>query len=354
MKGYLSISEAAQFVGLSRPTFNERRERLKLKALADGNKVLIKKSDLLELYAQEVPCSPHLNMVVLESDRIESLYVDGDTWDLRKLDVIDGYGIVSLVTTAANRLESGESLFFVLSDSWAVRTLQAVGFFNELKRRFGERVYWNQGEKGIAPSHVKAFLPLHYLSYRGQERKLVEELIPLLKKQKFDESTIGYLGWIIGELADNALTHAQGPCYVLIGQFGAENNFFEVSIGDTGKGIHGSLKENPQYKELSDRDAFLKAFESYVSCWNTKEKPRGKGLCDLLTIAMGNESIVRVDSKEMGLMFNFIQGQREALLKSPASEYGGTRYCLLLINGGFKEVKREEVDRFIQRARSQL
>lgn len=352
MSDLLSLSEAAEFLGLSRPTFNVRRSKYKFNEVAEGSKTLVKKSDLLELYVKEHYRSAFLNLIVTDDDSLEKILIDPNTFDLRLINFIDGYGIISLITTAVTILESGLSVYILLSDSSAVRILKAAGFFSELKRRFENRVFYNEDITGVQDI-AKPFLALHYLAYKGQERKMLEDLVPLLTKQSFSADVVGHLGWITGELADNSLTHAKGPCYVLIGQFNGKNNYLELAIGDTGKGIHGSLKENPKYQSLSDREAFIKAFQSKVSCW-ADENQRGKGLCDLLIVAMGNGALLRVDSKEMGLMFNFTNGQKEVMKRKPESNLGGARFCLLLINDKFLNVERVEVDSFIERERARL
>lgn len=352
MGDLLSLSEAAKFLGISRPTFNARRKEFKLNEIEEGSKTLIKKSDLLRLYVKEHYRSPFLNLIVTDDDLLEKILIDQNTFDLRLINVIDGYGIISLITAAVSILESGLSIYVLLLDTSAVRILKASGFFSELNRRFENRVFYNEEVSGIQDI-AKPFLTLHYLAYKGQERKMLEDLVPLLAKQNFSADIVGHLGWITGELADNSLTHAKGPCYVLIGQFNAKNNFLELAIGDTGKGIHGSLKENPKYKLLTDREAFIKAFQSRVSCWSD-ENQRGKGLCDLLIVAMGNGALLRVDSKEMGLMFNFTNGQKEVMKRKPESTLGGARFCLLLINDKFVNVEREDVDYFIERERARI
>lgn len=350
MDYWYSTSDAAKFVGLSRPTFNQRREVMKFNELRKGAKVLIPKSELLSLYAKEVMPGSAKNLVVTANDGLEPLFVDKDTLDLRKINVIDAYGIISLVTASASILENGRPLYLVLSDSEATRVLAGAGYFAEMKRRFKSSVHWNEDGFPDEKKGNKPFLSLHYIGFKGQERKLLDDLVPLLMKQGFTADMIGYIGWVMGELADNSLTHAQGPCYLLMGQFGQTHTFLEVAIGDTGRGIHGSLKRNPKYAELSDRAAFLKAFQSRVTCWpESSEIDRGKGLSDLLTIAMGNGSILRVDSNDLGFSFNFVNSQRELQQMKPASSKSGTRFCLLLINDKFEAVSREVVDSFIAR-----
>ena len=49
MGDLLSLSEAAEFLGISRPTFNARRLEHKFNEIIEGNKTLIKMSDLLNI-----------------------------------------------------------------------------------------------------------------------------------------------------------------------------------------------------------------------------------------------------------------------------------------------------------------
>lgn len=350
MDYWYPTSDAAKFVGLSRPTFNHRREVLKFTEQRKGAKTLIPKSELLSLYAKEIMPGSATNLVVTEDNVLGPLFVDEHTLDLRKINVIDAYGIISLVTASASILETGQPLFLILSDSLATRVLAGAGYFSELKRRFKSSVHWNEDGFPNEQKGNKPFLSLHYIGFKGQERKLLDDLVPLLMKQGFTVDLIGYIGWVMGELADNALTHAQGPCYMLMGQFGQANTYLEVAIGDTGRGIHGSLKQKAKYAQLTDRAAFLKAFQSRVTCWpDDPQIDRGKGLSDLLTIAMGNGSILRVDSNDLGISFNFVNGQQELQQTKSANDKSGTRFCLLLINDKFEQVTREVVDSFIAR-----
>ena len=348
--GYLSIIEASNFLKISRPTLNARRKQLNLSELHDGNRTLLKKSDLLKLYAKENPCVPSLNLVATEVDPLDNVIVDDTTFDLRKINIVDAYGAISLIVAAAEVVESRKSLYLIVNGNRAMSQLCQIGFFKELQRRFEGRVFWNNDDlPDIEEGTSKIFLPVKYIAFRGQERQYLEEILyPLLKKHGFNDEVIGYLGWIIGEIADNALTHSKGPCYILMGQFSQKVNFLEIAIGDTGKGIQKSLKENPKYAHLSDDDAFIKAFQSQVSSWSD-DNPRGKGLSDMLSIAMGSGSLLRVDSKELGIMFNFSNGQKELQFKSPTTSHGGTRFCWVLVNEIFGQAGRADVDQFITR-----
>lgn len=349
LDGYLSLQQAAHFLEVSRPTLNARRAENKLSEIRDGQKTLLKKAELLSLYVKDHPVIGNLNLVATEKDKIDSLSIDGNTLDLRKINIADAYGAISLLTASVEILEQQKTLYLIVSDTPAISTLCLMGFFEELTRRFEGRVFWNESDfPKNTDKGLKAFFPIKYIGFKGQERSFLDSLDGLLQQQGFDSDTIGYFSWFIGELADNALTHARGPCYVLIGQFSRHNKYLEIAIGDTGKGIHVSLKENSKYSGLSDQIAFIKAFQSKVSSW-PDDKPRGKGLSDILSLAMGSGSLLRVDSKNLGLLFNFNNGQRELQLKKPASSKGGTRFCWVLENSKFKNESRQNVDTFIEK-----
>jgi len=350
MDGFLSLNQAAQFLGISRPTFNVRRTQFKLNEIQEGRSVWINKAELLTVYAKEHLVLGISNLVVTETDTTQQLVIDKNTLDLRRINLIDAYGAISLLVETVEILEQEKRLYLVVANTGAITLLCNMGFFTELKRRFEGRVFWNSDSLPNIEKKIRhVLLPIKYIAYKGQERKyLEEEIAPLIVKQGYDGDTTGYLQWMLGELADNALTHAQGPCYVLAGQFSKTNDCLEIAIGDAGKGIFNSLKENPRYSKLSDKIAFIKAFQSRVSSW-PDDKPRGKGLNDALGMAMGSNSLLRVDSKGIGFLFNFSNGQKELLEKTPATSRGGAKFCWVLINSTFDKSDRSEVDQFISR-----
>jgi hypothetical protein len=350
-ENFLTICECADFLGLSRPTFNLRRKEYKFLEKRVGTKTYISKAEIIvKAFAKEKFEKPHLNFMLTEKSSGKSIYVDENTLDLRRLSILDAYGVLALLTEVIAKLENNTSLYFVVADTSAIRVLKHIGFFKELKRRFPDTTFWDEPlVESLNESTIKVFQPIRYIGVKGQDRGLLEGIIPALTKQGFKSEVTGYIGWLIGELADNSHTHAKGPCYILIAQLHNSNTkFLDIAIGDTGMGIHKSLKSNPKYKSLSDETAFLKAFKSKVSSWSD-EADRGKGLNDILAIAMGNKSVLGVDSGPHGIMFNFTSFEREVEKRRPIFNTPGTRFCLCLINEIFKKVDRAEVDRFIER-----
>lgn len=155
-------------------------------------------------------------------------------------------------------------------------------------------------------------------------------------------------GWVIGELCDNAHTHSEGPCYLIIESLKSNSTavrFLSIAIGDIGIGIPASLKKNPKYSDSDEKCLLPMAFLSEVSRMEVEPK-RGKGLNDVLVIAKGNSSWLRVESGNLSIQFDFRIGNK-ITFQNPTASAPGTRFCLVLIDNEFKEVPRETVNQIL-------
>ena len=171
----------------------------------------------------------------------------------------------------------------------------------------------------------------------------------MLIRHGFSEEIGARIGWIFGELADNALTHGKGPCYLMCHRFIAAKkgkfNFLAIGVADMEVGIHNSLRTNPKYSQLDAKTALLTAFKSNVSSWGDEFK-RGKGLTDVIAISLGNYSYFRVESGDMGVSFPW---DSAAKWRQPMSSVSGTRYSIVLTDAEFKDVSRKKADAFIEK-----
>jgi hypothetical protein len=131
-----------------------------------------------------------------------------------------------------------------------------------------------------------------------------------------------------------------------------EKNCIIVGIADPGDGIPKTLKSSAKYAHLSDAAALLEAFRPFVTSWESK---RGKGLADVLAIAMGNNSYLRVDSNGIGLLMDFHdRSSPEISFTPPLTEVNGTRFGLILIDNHFERCSRPVVDEMLARKASEL
>ncbi len=351
---WINVNQCCELLKISRPTFNIKCKALKLAGVKKGRATYYKKIDIInKIYSSIFNVQATIDLVLINQNfDISHILIDEFTMDFRKINRIDSYGIISLLCYVSTKLKSGNNFFFVIHDSKVENLLTAAGFFKELKRKYPNLAHWNTHVinkiEASAPNLEKIFLPLKEITLRGQDRQVLNELLISLLNVGFSEAQAGYIGWIIGELADNSLTHAKGPCYIMFSR--NENNeahaFFEITVGDVGVGIHKSLQTNNKYSALNDKQALLKSFQSQVSCWPDSAR-RGKGLCDLLTIALGNGSYVRVDANELSLLFNFTNNQRHLEFSEPLTGIRGTRFSIVLFEKEFKGSNRNEIDAFI-------
>lgn len=85
------------------------------------------------------------------------------------------------------------------------------------------------------------------------------------------------------------------------------------------------------------------AFMSEISRMEVEPK-RGKGLNDIIAIANGNKSWLRVESGDLALKFDFQTEPGQAGFVMPFVRAPGTRFCLVLIDGEYRDVSRAEVN----------
>ena len=280
---------------------------------------------------------------------IQDLEIISNVFDLRGITVIDGFGALSLLCLIKARLKvGGESVYVLVQDTYACRYLRDIGFFQEVKRG-APHLFVNDdvlnAKSALPPDTI---LELQTIGYRGAEKRILEHLYGALQRQGFTENLCSYLGWTVGELADNAHTHAGGPCYLAITSLHGESQetkFLSIAIGDTGDGIPNSLKKNPLYSPLDDRQAFLMAFKSNVTSWS-HDADRGRGLNDLLAIGKGNNAWVRVETNDMSLFFDF-RRELPRIEYMPVTKINGTRVSLVLIDSKFESVSKKIIDDLI-------
>lgn len=365
----INAKQAAVLLGVSAPTFNKIREQYKLAEIKIGARIKFSKNEVLRIAGGKEPLPKALPAAmkysVMTENSILDLETSKDVFDLRSIQLIDPYGVVSLLCTLIHRCKEGYHTELLIEDNRTIKYLRSIGFFDELEAECDGKIGWDRTllKSTIAYQDENTLVPIRGIKLKGNERIIAEKLIELLKKQGFSISVGRKIAHILGELADNALTHSaalisQRKCFVLANRFLiGETNCIIVGLADIGQGIHSSLKTNPKYKNHTDEKAFLEAFRPYVSSWDDSAG-RGKGLTDVLGISMGNHSILRVDSGNLGLLMNFTEDQQEdqqgIISKRPLTDIPGTRYGVVLIDKVFDKRTREQVDQLIVQAIGKL
>ena len=167
------------------------------------------------------------NLLFYECE-IEKIEVNENIFDLRRVDLVDTYGAMTLLCKIKSLLKKStvNSIYLIIGSNHACRVLHSLGFFTEVINTPGQ-VYIDQALiASLSPSVNNTLLPLTTTGYRGAEKKILESLFGGLQTQGFSEELCAYLGWSLGELADNAHTHAGGPCFISITSLSNEKTQF--------------------------------------------------------------------------------------------------------------------------------
>lgn len=352
----ISLEQARQLIGVSRPTLNLYRKKHGLKESRVRGRTYLSKTEVIKKILLPEQVQRELDLTLLAGATAQEIQPLPGVFDLRRLKSIDACGVITLLCAIKWHLrqDSSNDVHLLVDGSTTCAYLASIGFFQEAERASQSRVFFDRSaivRQGLARSAV--ILPLHLIGYRGAEKRILDELYDPLFQQGFSEEYCGHIGWIIGELCDNAHTHSNGPCYLVIEALSSQSGstdtrFLSISVGDIGVGIPASLRMNPKYETFSDGVLFLMAFLSKVSRMDVIPE-RGKGLSDVASIAIGNGSWLRVDSGGLGLFLRFTDPGRSVIERvEPTLPIPGTRFSLVLIDKKFTRVSRAEADRVIQ------
>jgi excisionase family DNA binding protein len=351
----ISIAEACALLGVSRPTLNAYREKYKLSEVRLGGKIKLSKTEILQKIVLSTKYTEKMHAVSMVSDtNINELQPLPGVFDLRRIKGIDAFGVLALLCSIKAHLKKSEAntVSLLVDGSPFCSYLEAIGFFTEVERAHHDRISCNyEALKTRTITRSTVILPLHLIGYRGAEKKILDELYDPLLKQGFSENYCSHIGWIIGELCDNAHTHSEGPCYLIIEALestSTSRRFLTIAVGDIGIGIPASLKKNPKYVELRDQILLPMSFLSEVSRMEVEPK-RGKGLNDVMGISKCNGSWLRVESGSLAMRFDFRDGQEKIGFTHPIIQSTGTRFGLVLIDSEFMEFSRASINEIIQR-----
>jgi len=345
---FFTINEVCKLLSISRPTLDSYRRKHGIREIKIKGRVLLRKVDILsQLYLPLESGHPKAAFTVLSDFAVEDIEVAPNVFDVRRIGVLDPFGAVCLLCCLRIRIDQKAHVHVLLGRDSASFALLGMNFFGELTRVSSEYVHYDEELlRDVSLTTPEIITPLHLVGYRGGEKSILEDIFVRLRNQGFSEDLCASLGWTLGELADNATTHAGGPCYFVLSSMVGPCKCLTLTIGDAGAGIPVTLKSNKQYRDLSDFEAFISAFKSDVSSWDETHK-RGKGLNDLLSIAKGNKAWVRAETNGMGVFFDFREGEGHVDTRDAGTSAKGTRYSVVLIDSRFEYVTKKEINAFL-------
>lgn len=348
---YLSIKEACELLKVSRPTFDKIRKEKGLRQCWFGKRPRFLREDITNMGTatpvSKIAPDTRLNLDAFSNLAPSALISAPHTFDFRRIRQFDSHGLLTLFCAIVGEVQLGHAVHLELGDNFICNGMKDLGFFQELERKCGDKVMFDRSVLRTNYSEFQYPLALTNVRFRKGEAPILDKLIKLIRAQGFSDAIGGYIGWIYGELVDNSITHLThssdvADCYLLAQRFRFREGGSEcitISIADVGPGIHSTLKKNPKYSGLSDRDAFLTAFKPNVSSWGDEYK-RGKGLTDILSIAMGNKAVIRAESGEHIWHGDFRDGKH--VIRQNAALPRGTRVSLVLIDHDFETKTYDE------------
>ena len=111
--------------------------------------------------------------------------------------------------------------------------------------------------------------------------RVYTDIVNLLKAySEIELSVLQLLSYCFYEILDNVVTHSGKNCGTVISRFLPDENVIQILVADDGIGIQQSLKENEQYKNISEADAIAKCIQDKV----TDGKGMGYGLYSTLCL----------------------------------------------------------------------
>jgi len=357
----LSAKEAAVLIGVSVSTFRKMRNAGDFisSEVKVGQRLKYAKAKLLETFKGETHklSSAELLKLSIFSDGKNFNNFSGNTIDLTKLSLIDPFASLALLIFLIERSRMKIATNLIVDDRAVCKNLKFIGFFDQLEA-FAPLVTWDFSLLGMS-NYISAetMLPITVIKRKGEERRVVEKLLEIFTQHGFSESIGGYLGWVLGELGDNCLTHShkklsERVCFMQAQRYslGENTNCIIVAIADLGEGIQTTLKTNPKYSSLSEVEAFLSAFRHKFSSWPDEAK-RGKGLTDMISIAIGNRSLFRAASGKNDFIFDFYSSKKSlSILRNEPTllESKGSKFGFILIDKDFTPVERDVADEILK------
>jgi hypothetical protein len=207
----------------------------------------------------------------------------GVVFDAGEMSFASPLDLAGITAWAARLRNEGVGVWFVLPDDGDVcRYLVRMDLIEHLDQ-VGATV------SGPAPSVRRAdrtdvLLEVRRVCGPADAERFVVDVYQLARRHTSDSSAAAGAK-MLGELLDNAITHAASPVGVYAAaQVHHRGGDLELAVADAGIGIRSHLARNPRFRDLTAAEALGAALRPGVT--GTSER-RGNGLPDLLSTASG-------------------------------------------------------------------
>lgn len=94
----ITLKEACELLGVSRPTLNSYREKYRLSEVFFGGKIRLSKTEIIErIILQDEILVKDSNLTIHSDSDISQIQPLGGVYDLRRLRAIDAFGVLELL-----------------------------------------------------------------------------------------------------------------------------------------------------------------------------------------------------------------------------------------------------------------
>lgn len=170
---------------------------------------------------------------------------------------------------AKQRYGSGQ-MIGVDFESQVVRYLQRIDFFKYFKLDVPERFTRHGSNRFV---EIKEILDGDQNNVNEIASKFREVIVT---QSRLDTSVVSAVDKSFGEIMDNVQTHSRTPMPgIAVSQYYPSEHYIEICVADAGIGIPESLRMNSAYKEMTNRDLLIRAFDFGIG-----ENVYGANQCD--------------------------------------------------------------------------
>lgn len=368
-KKLLTIQQAADLLNVSKTTFGKIRREAGLSEIMVGKRPRFVEAELLAALPRVNPTPApaptkvvkpvstepvaDLQLSLTSTHVLKDLEVAPNRFDLTRIRRIDPYGALSLLADIIVRARDGQKVELGLDSGPVCQILKSLHFFYHLESLGDGKVSWERSLPNAGSFRDgNRILPIRAIRAKGGERALNKELVESLKSHGFGPTLATATAQIVGELAMNSMTHSDlnlsdRVCLVCAqrAELMGENRVL-LAAADLNTDLRDSFDDIKADQRSPGFRALFEAFRAHDDFWNS---PTTGSLVDVASIVAGNGGQMRVDSGDVGIVFDF-QGQVRMAGRAPVSETRGTRFGFVLRDRDFVRPSRLETDWILQEA----
>lgn len=227
----IDTAEVCDLLKVSKPTFKKYRSTYSIQEFKIRKKIQFSKTEILQkLFVTLIPLGEKFSFSMHSHNSFEVLKIDDSTYDLRRVNSIDGHGAISLVCHLMSEIKKENKFIHIVIDEKS-DFLRGMVFFEVLKQYLNSKIFWDESYFSlILDCEYKTLikLPITKLGVVGSHSKITDDFTIHLFSQGYSQDICSYKGWAIGELTDNSATHAQVyPCFVYCEQFAEDRRYLQ-------------------------------------------------------------------------------------------------------------------------------